>query len=278
MCALAVRAFEIGTDGAMQNWQRVVDVIATIGYTARGVVYSTVGGIAIWAAVTGFEPEGVEGALREIADMPFGGVALLLLFIGLSAFCLWRVTQAVVDVDGDGRSVKGLAVRTGLILSAACYGFVAISAADLAWGAPEEDGSTFVRVVVAVFFQPFGRVLLVLAATVILTMGAAHIVGALQRRFSDQLDLPDAGHMTLVRVAQTGLIVRGLLFCAMGCFLAYAALTFDPGKAKGMEAVLNALQAQAFGGWILLIAGSGLVSYAAYAFIHAAFSRRIAER
>ena len=62
MCALAVRAFEIGTDGAMQNWQRVVDVIATIGYTARGVVYSTVGGIAIWAAVTGFEPEGVEGA------------------------------------------------------------------------------------------------------------------------------------------------------------------------------------------------------------------------
>lgn len=262
----------------MRNWQRIVDIIATVGYTARGVVYSIVAGIAIWAAVTGFQPEGVEGALTEIADMSFGGVSLLLLFIGLSAFCVWRTMQAVLDIDGDGNGVKGILVRAGMLASAACYGFVAVSAADLAWGAPEEEGSTFVRLTVIVFFQPFGRILLVVAALGILAMGIAHIVGAIRRRFVDQLNLPDAGEPVLVMAAQIGLIIRGLLFCGMGGFLAYAALTFKPDEAKGMEAILDSLQSQAFGGWILFVAGFGLAAYAVYAFIHAIFGRAVSER
>lgn len=253
----------------------LIDAVARIGYTARGVVYGVVGAIAIWAALTGFRPQGTEGALREIASMSFGGIALVLIFLGLLSFSAWRAVQALLDFADDGRGLRGIVVRSARFFSAGIYGFLAISAADLAWGAPERDGGTLERVAVFVFFQPFGRALLIVGAFGVMVAGIAHVVGAVKGVFDEHLALPKRYRRMFLLMAQAGLAVKGLLLIAIGSFLGHAALTFSPGKAKGTAAVLDALQAQVFGGWLLLAVGIGLAFYAAYAFIQVIFRRAV---
>ena len=53
------------------------------------------------------------GALRTIAEQPFGKGLLVLLAVGLAAYALWRLAQAILDRDNEGEGPKGLVKRAG---------------------------------------------------------------------------------------------------------------------------------------------------------------------
>src|SRR3954449_5223713 len=71
------------------------------GLVARGVVYAVVGILALKLALgDGGKATSQQGALKAVAQQPFGKFLLVALAIGLGGYALWRLTRAAL---GHGR-------------------------------------------------------------------------------------------------------------------------------------------------------------------------------
>jgi len=75
---------------------RAVVVLGIVGYVAKGIALGVVGILFVVAAFT-VDPEkasGLDGALKALADLPFGIVVLVLVGIGLIAYGLFLGARA----------------------------------------------------------------------------------------------------------------------------------------------------------------------------------------
>jgi hypothetical protein len=83
--------------GDMAGWQRRwLPWLGTVGHASRGVVLALVGAFLVRAAVQ-FDPReavGVDGALHQLADRPFGTVALAAVALGLACYGLHSFVEA----------------------------------------------------------------------------------------------------------------------------------------------------------------------------------------
>jgi Domain of Unknown Function (DUF1206) len=79
-----------------------------MGFTARGVLYTLIGWVAILAALGQSSHEAhQEGALQLLAAQSCGLASLWLLGIG-AGYALWRLSEAAFGVAGDGNArVRG---------------------------------------------------------------------------------------------------------------------------------------------------------------------------
>jgi hypothetical protein len=67
------------------------------GFVARGLIYGTIGILAVKLAVgAGGKATSQQGALKTIAQQPFGKVLLILVAIGLAGYALWRILRALL--------------------------------------------------------------------------------------------------------------------------------------------------------------------------------------
>jgi len=99
---------------AAQEASPWVDRIARFGYVTKGAVYLVVGALAVGVASgMGGQTTDLAGALQTISTQPFGRVMLVFVALGLAAYALWRLVQAVADPEGEGRDAKGTASRLG---------------------------------------------------------------------------------------------------------------------------------------------------------------------
>lgn len=71
-------------------------VFGKIGYTARGIAFAIVGGLFGYAAIThdADKSGGLDQALLEVLDQPFGPALLCAIGVGLACFGLFTLAQA----------------------------------------------------------------------------------------------------------------------------------------------------------------------------------------
>src|SRR4051812_31217016 len=99
-----------------------LELLARLGYAARGLVSLIVGVLALLAATgNGGGATDSKGALQTILAQPLGTVLLAAVALGLVGFSLWRAFQAVLDADGLGIGPKAIAARAGQAVSAVIY-------------------------------------------------------------------------------------------------------------------------------------------------------------
>ncbi len=109
--------------------------LARLGYAAKGVVYIIIGFLAGKLALgQGGQATDQRGALRTIAEQPFGKIILIVIAIGLLAFGLWSLIQAIFDTEGEGRKAKGIIARIGYAVVGIAYLVLAFGAYQLAVG------------------------------------------------------------------------------------------------------------------------------------------------
>ena len=79
---------EIDVSGCSSDATRLITRVGQVGYPGKGVAFLLVGGLLGWAALgfTGDKAVGLDAALREVQDAPFGTWLLTLIAIGLVAF------------------------------------------------------------------------------------------------------------------------------------------------------------------------------------------------
>ena len=262
----------------MSRTSRAFALLARSGYAARGVVYLIVGGLAVLAALgRGGRTTDTEGALTTILGQPLGTVLLAIVALGLIGYAIWRVVQAIADVDHHGTDPKGLAIRGGLLVSAATHSLLAVFALSLifGWGSSVGGGgdSGARNWTAWLLQQPFGQSLVGLVGLAIVGAGLAHMIKGYRAQFEKYLQMDAAMLEKVSPVCRFGLLARGVVFAIIGGFLIVAAVQFDSAEARGLQGALQALQQQPYG-WVLLgIVALGLVAFGAYSLIEARYRR-----
>ena len=76
-----------------------------------------------------------------------------------------------------------------------------------------------------------------------------------------------------IRFGQVGWPALGVAYGILGFLLIYAAVTYDPKKATGMDTALKTLAGQAYGTLLLLMVAAGLACFGAYCLFDARYRR-----
>jgi hypothetical protein len=74
-------------------------------------------------------------------------------------------------------------------------------------------------------------------------------------------------------VGVIGKSTRALVYAAAGGFIAYAAITFDADKAKGVDGTLRQFSHTEAGPWLLVLVAFGLIVFGVYSFCEARWRR-----
>lgn len=266
----------IAARGRRAGQNRWVERLGRLGLVAQGVLYAVVGILAIQVALGGRkESPDKSGALRTIAEQPFGKGLLLLLAVGLAGYGVWRLAQAVLDRDDEGEGAKGLAKRAAALAKAGWY-FVLCGLTVSTLLGEGSGGGNEQKTTAGVFDRPFGRYLVYAAGLAFL--GAAVFNGwrAVTCKFNKKLktgEMSDAEQTAATGLGILGHLARMVVFGLIGAFLVKAAWEFDPKNAKGLDGALLEVTQQPYGGFLLGAVAVGLMAYAAYCFFQARYRR-----
>lgn len=259
----------MSAQAANMNNISAIGVLARMGYAARALVYLVVGSLAVLTAVgLGGETTDSKGAVREIAQQPFGKILLILLVLGLLGYVVWRTTQALTDSDDHGTSAKGLGVRAGLLISAVTHAALALFTAKLIWSGDNGGGG-----------QPTwlssdpGLWLLAAIGAGMAVAGVAHMVKGWKVGYQKFMRLPPSQVGWMQPLCRFGLVARGAVLILIGAILARSAIVAQSSDVKGIADALNALRDSAYGAWLLGVVAAGLVAFGCYSLLEAIYRR-----
>jgi hypothetical protein len=251
---------------------------ARAGYTARGIVFTLIGLLAIQVALGARgKTRGPNGALTYLASKPFGAVLLAVLAIGLLAFCAWRLVQALRDTEHKGTTAKGIAARIGYAFSGLLYcGFAVTSLGLIAGHRAQRDGEGAKTLTEKLLSQPFGQLLVGALGVGVIAFGILQLWKAYNIEFAKCLsfDRLSAGQRkALIQVCRVGVAARGVVTGITGVFFLHAAIDANPREAKGLGEALSAVAQQPHGTVLLFLIALGVMAYAAYQFVQARYRR-----
>ncbi len=251
----------------------VIERLTRLGWIAKGVVYTLMGGAAISIAQSSRDSQddqaSPKGALDTIIDQPGGRIAIAVLAVGLALYCLWRVLSVAVIRSTD---LSAWLDRIGYTFSAGFYAvltYVAVNAAVN--GADPERDNTVERWSRRAMDWQFGRWLVMAAGVVTFAVGVFFVVRkGVMRSFCDDLTEVDGDRRDdtieriLVGSGVAGWIGRGIVTMLVGFFVTRSAWRFDPDEARGFDAALRSVADTTTGTVLVWVAGVGLVVYGAF--------------
>jgi len=254
------------------------EIAARVGYGARGFVYASIGSLALLSLFDlGGRLVGTQGVAVWLAQQPFGRVWLILLGLGLWAFVGWRVLQSVFDADREGTSGRALLTRAGQAISGLFYGLLAAGVFELLDEVGANMGAEDVaenREKAAILLAlPFGDLLLMAVAAVIVGVGVGNVLKGVRSDFADTLSCSPKWRRRLSHLARAGYVARGLAYLPLALLVGLAGWHARAAEVTGMAGAFEALRNQPGGPVLLALCAAGLIAFGGFAFIEARFRR-----
>ncbi len=241
-----------------------IDWVARAGLIANGVVYLMIGWLAFQLALG--DREGApssSGALREVAQQPFGGVLIWVISIGMFLLVIWQAVEAGFghrDEEGGKRAAKR-AMSAG---KAVLYAVIGISGVKIAIGAGS-SGSKGQETMTAKLMNVTGGQLLVgIIGLAIIAYGIYQIVQAWTEKFAEKLDgegRSGKSGTAYIAFGKAGYAARGVALVIVGGLFGYAAITHDAKKSGGLDQALFEVLDKPFGPVMLCLIAVGLFCY-----------------
>ena len=248
------------------------------GFLARGLMYVVIGWIAV-ALAFGKTSQRADksGALQTLGRSPGGEIALWVLAIGFFGMAIWRLSEAAFGTPETDEK-KAVWTRLTALAKAVAYGVLGYTVIDYAIGAGGSQSSDrqSVDLTATLMRHPGGRILVGVIGLVLIGAGLFLAYQAWRERFKKDLLLGQLGQRTRPAVewlGRIGGVARGAVFITAGVFLVIAAVTAQPGQAKGIDSSLRALAATPGGPWLLVLVAAGLVMFGLYSCCEARWRR-----
>ena len=264
-----------GDSDALEN-------LARVGLIAYGVVHLLIAWLALQLAWSGGgQSADQSGALATVAQSPIGKPLLWVIAIGLVALALWQAAEVLrwrraLSSSGDARK-KAVGKTVKSLAKAVVYLVLAFAAFRAATGGGSSSSGQQQQAAAGVFGWPAGRWLVGLAGLVVLGVGVYHVVKGVTKKFLEQVDLssaPPATQRLVTRLGQVGYPAKGVALGVVGALLAYAAFTFDPAKASGLDGAMRTILDAPFGRVLLTLVALGITAFGAYCFVRARYPER----
>ena len=272
-----MRETKVGNKAEQAGNSALLEGLARGGLIAYGVVHLLIGALALqiaWGGTSGGSADS-SGALQTVSDQPFGKVVLWLVAVGMVALAVWQAS-AVVWGYPDLAGAKRVRKQASCGGKAVLYAVLGVSAALVAVGSGSSSSQSQQDATSGVLAWPGGQVIVVIAGLVIIGMGVAGVVKGVRKSFAEEIDMgsvPPAARQGVARLGQVGYIARGLAFGLVGGLLSYAALTFDPQQARGLDGAMRTILAQPFGQFLLTVVALGFGAFGLFAFLQARYRR-----
>ena len=261
----------VRTAGPVLTW------LARLGFVAKGVVYTLVGGLALLAALDrGGDTTDQRGALRSILHQPFGRTMLAIAAIGLFGYTLWRLIQAIFDPEHVRHDAKSFGGRVTHFVSGAAYGFLAVAAWRMILGNDDGSGDRTPGWTAHLMARPAGPWLVGAIGLIVIGVGAWQFYRAWRAKFGEKLVLDRWGaHMRnwIIHFGRFGYAARGVIFCLIGTFMLAAANHHNPGEAKGVGSAMRYIEGLRFGWVLLTIVALGLIAYGVFQLVEARYRK-----
>jgi hypothetical protein len=249
--------------------------LARAGFVSRGLIYGIIGILSIKLALgDGGKTTNQQGALRTIADQPFGHFLLILVAVGLAGYAIWRLVRALLGHGPEGSDStfdRLAAFGSGLVYAALC----AVAVAILAGSGGGNSGNTQ-KTTAGVFGWPGGVWIVGVAGVVLIGIGLYQGYRALSKDFlaeSKTEEMSGSVRSWIEWVGTFGHLARMVVACLVGVFLIKAAVDFNPHKAVGLDGALAKLANHSYGPYLLGVVAAGLISFGLYSLSDARYHR-----
>lgn len=259
------------------------ELVARLGYGARGLVYLSVGALSLMAVLSpSVEATSPSGALGWLSQQPLGRLWLFFTALGLAAFAGWRLLQCVFDADRQGRSWRALSTRASQGFSAMGYGVLAWSALSLLVRAPADPAAAEVErshhQAEQMLALPHGHLMLAGVAVALAGVGLANISRAWREDFTAYLRCSQSLCRRVAPLARAGYIARGFAYLPLAALVMIAAIRSRPSDVTSLGGALDAMADQPIGGAVLVVAALGFMAFGAFSFVEARFRKiRLAQ-
>ncbi|HTP03323.1 MAG TPA: DUF1206 domain-containing protein [Anaerolineales bacterium] len=251
-----------------------MEFLARLGYAVRGLLYVTIGAIALQAALGKTNsPTDQIGAIAAIGSLPTGRILIWVMLVGLAAYSLWGLVRAIANPFH-----KTWTARLGYVVSAVSYAFFALTAFGLLRGTSSGGGGDgqMIQFISRLMQMPAGRIAVAVIGVAVLLGGLFQIYAGITENFDQTLKTyvltPDE-YRAAKDMGKIGMSVRGLVIGITGFFLILAATSADPSKARGFSGALTFLDQQPYGIYLLGIIAAGLIFLGLYSLMSAAWFR-----
>ncbi len=244
------------------------------GYAGRGLVYVVVAGFSLYAIWQGGDAQGTSEALSQLETSTGGGILLILIFLGMLCYMVWRLLDSAFDLENYGSDGEGTIARIGMIVTGLIHGALGVLALTVLLGSGGQSGggggSTIGRTTGWLLSQPFGPYLV--GAVALVTIGAG--LYYLKKAFAeDYRKFLRANHFTMNWnwALKAGVAAQGVAVTVIGGLFMAAALQADPSKAGGVGQAFEWISGQTHGRLLVSALCLGLAAFAFFCFVNAAY-------
>jgi len=248
--------------------------LARAGFVARGLIYGLIGILAVKLALgAGGKATNQQGALKTIAQQPFGEVLLSLVAVGLAGYALWRLLRALLGrgpESSDSTPQRIAALGSGLIYAGLCAAAVGIL---LGSGGSSRNPS---KTTAGVFAWPAGTWLVGIAGAALIGFGLYQGYRGITGDFLEHSKTEEMSSRVkswVKWIGTFGHLARMVVFGLIGVFLIRAALEFNPNKAMGLDGALAKLDQSSYGPFLLGLVAAGLIAFGIYLLSDARYRR-----
>jgi hypothetical protein len=259
-----------GVDIAQVRRSRGYHVLVGIGLASYGLVHLVVAWLAVQIALSGRGEASAGGALQQLTQQPLGAGLLWVMAIGLFTLVVWQVLEATIgrqEANRDGRIRRRLASAGRAVV----YLALGLLAAGVAMGSGGGSGEGEETISTRLMALPFGRVLVGAVGVAVIAVGVSQIVKGVKQNFTEDLD--QAVSQGVRRLGTAGYCAKGVALAIIGGLFGYAAITYDPQKAGGLDAALATIRDQPFGAVLLVVMALGIAAFGVFCFVWARHAR-----
>ena len=273
-----------GTAGAADRAGNgdALEHLARVGLIAYGLVHLLVAWLALqlaWGNGGGSTDQ--SGAMATLAEKPFGEPLLWVLAAGLLALAVWQLAEVLryrsqLHASGDAKK-KAVTKVVKAVAKTVVYLVLAVTAVRFATGGGTSSSGQQQRTVNGVLGWPGGRFLVGVAALVLIGIGAYHVRKAIRSSFLKEIDTAQASageRRVIERLGQVGYPAKGIALALVGVLLGWAAITFDPAEARGLDGAMHTILAAPAGQWLLTVVALGIAAFGVFCFFRARYPER----
>lgn len=246
-----------------------LDQVARVGLVAFGVVHLAMGWLTVRLAFG--ERDGKadsSGAVRELAQQPFGGPIVWAVGIGMVLLAVWQAIEAAVghrQAEGASRLRK----RLTSLGKVALYLVIAVSAFKVVTGSSSSQQDGTASFSAKLMDLPLGQALVGAVALGIAAVGVYLIFKGVSERFLKDIEAGGASGRVgtaYVWLGKIGYTAKGAAVLGVAALFGYAAITHEPDKSGGVDEALRTVLDQPFGSIATALVGVGFVAFGLFCF------------
>lgn len=251
-------------------------VLTRAGFLGYGLVHLLFAWLILQVAFGTPAEEGDQsGALRTLAEQPLGKFLVIAVGVGLLAMTLWQVYEAAVGHRADRGNERTLE-RLASAGRAAVYLYFAWTSLKVYKSASSSSADKQQELTTDLMESSGGRLLVALAGIALAALGAGLIWYGVVKRFEKHLltgQMGPTARKVARRLGVVGYVAKGAAYGIAGILFTVAAVTYDPEKARGLDATLQTLRDQAYGTALLVLMALGVAAYAAFCVVQAKYRK-----